>query len=185
MGTQYVALLRGINVGGNNIIPMAELRECVIALGAKDVATYIQSGNVLFDGGRRSAGTWTGLLERGLAERFDYSARLMLRTHEQLRAIVTDAPAGFGDAPDAYRYDVLFLSDALPARDAFAQLEARPGVDEANAGDGVIYFSRLIARASQSWLNKLVSRPMYKEMTVRNWRTTTTLLRKLDDRVSA
>ncbi len=184
MTKQYVALLRGINVGGNNIIPMAQLREAVAELGASDVVTYIQSGNVLFGGGRASAATWVKRLETALAERFSYAARVMVRSHTAMQAIITNAPAGFGDAPDEYKYDVLILADALTATAAMQQLRARPDVDSAWAGDQVLYFSRVASRASQSCLSKLASLPMYKEITVRNWRTTTTLLRMLDERIA-
>ncbi len=182
MGRSYVALLRGINVGGNDPVPMADLRATVAELGATDVATYIQSGNVLFDGGRVGTGTWVERLEAALAERFGYHARVALRSHAQLRAIVDGAPAGFGQEPEQYRSDVVFLLGPSSAAEAVAQMRAREGVDSMAAGDGVVYFERLIARAAQSHLSKVVGTPIYREMTIRNWRTTTTLLRMLDER---
>lgn len=182
MGRSFVALLRGINVGGNNPVPMAHLRETVAGLGATHVATYIQSGNVLFDGGRVGAGEWVERLERALAERFDYHARVALRSHEQLRAVVEGAPAGFGQEPERFRSDVVFLLGPSTAAEAVARMRAREGVDSMAAGDGVVYFERLTARATQSLLSKVVGTPIYQEMTIRNWRTTTTLLRMLDER---
>ena len=71
---------------------------------------------------------------------------------------------------------MVFLQERLAATDAMTSVATREGVDEAHAGDGVIYFSRLISRASQSYLPRLVSKPVYKQMTVRNWNTTTKLL---------
>jgi uncharacterized protein (DUF1697 family) len=59
---------------------------------------------------------------------------------------------------------------------------ARPGVDEAHAGPGALYFSRVASKAAQSLLPRLVSMPIYKSMTIRNWNTTTALLRLLDGR---
>ena len=184
MASRYVALLRGINVGGNNRVPMADLRACFGDLGASDVATYIQSGNVLFDGGRTGAATWIERIETALAERFGYDARVTLRSHAELRAIVADAPAGFGTDPDRYRSDVVFLLGPSSASEVVAQMRARDGVDSMTAGDGVVYFERLTARASQSYLSKVVGTPIYREMTIRNWRTTTTLLRMLDERAA-
>lgn len=184
MGTRYLALLRGINVGGNNPVPMADLRATVADLGATDVATYIQSGNVLFDGGRAGATTWIERLEVALAERFAYKARVTLRSHAELRSIVDGAPKGFGTAPDRFRSDVVFLLGPSSAREAVTQMRARDGVDTMAAGDGVVYFERLIARATQSYLSKVIGTPIYREMTIRNWRTTTTLLRMLDERAS-
>lgn len=184
MATQYLALLRGINVGGNNIIPMADLRACVTDLGASDVATYIQSGNVLFDGGDTPEAAWIERLETGLAARFGYGARVALRRHDELRAVVAGAPDGFGADPDRYRSDVLFLLGPSSADHVVGQMRAREGVDSMAAGDGVVYFERLTARATQSYLSKVAGTPAYKEMTIRNWRTTTTLLRMLDERAS-
>lgn len=56
------------------------------------------------------------------------------------------------------------------------EVRVRSGVDEAWAGDGVLYFSRLVSQASRSYLSRLVSMPVYQEMTIRNWNTTTRLL---------
>lgn len=78
----------------------------------------------------------------------------------------------------------MFLLGPSTAAEAVARMRARDGVDSMTAGDGVVYFERLIARATQSYLSKVVGTPIYQEMTIRNWRTTTTLLRMLDERIS-
>lgn len=182
MGETFVALLRGINVGGNNPVPMAGLREAFAELGATEVMTYIQSGNVLFDGGDDDHATWVDWLEATLAERFGYHARVTLRSHAQLRAIVDGAPRGFGQDPETYRSDVLFLLGPSTATEVVGQMRTRDGVDTMTAGDGVVYFERLIARITQTYLTKVIGTPIYQEMTIRNWRTTTTLLRMLDER---
>lgn len=181
MGRWYVALLRGINVGGNNLVPMAGLREAFAELGATDIATYIQSGNVLFDGGDDDGGSWAGRLEAALGER-GYHARVTLRSHAELRAIVDGAPTGLGQDPDTYRSDVVFLLGPSTPAQVVSQMRTRDGVDAMAAGDGVVYLERLAARATQSYLSKVVGTPVYQEMTIRNWRTTTTLLRMLDER---
>ncbi len=182
MSTAYLALLRGINVGGRNVIRMADLRACLTDLGAADVVTYIQSGNVLFDGGDRGRDAWVERIESALAERFDYAATIVLRSREELRAIVAGAPPGFGTDPDRYRSDVVFLRDSLTATRVLDEVVPREGVDTATAGDGVVYFERLIARAAQSHLAKVVGLPIYQQMTIRNWRTTTVLLSMMDER---
>jgi uncharacterized protein (DUF1697 family) len=181
MGTSYVALLRGINVGGKNPVPMGGLRDAFAELGATDVRTYIQSGNVLFDGGPLGHDAWVTRLEADLAARFDYHARVTLRSHEELRSIVHGAPAGFGQDPDAYRSDVIFLLGPSTAAEVVAQMRARDGVDTMAAGAGVVYFERLVARITQTYLTRVVGTPIYQEMTIRNWRTTTTLLRMLEE----
>lgn len=171
-----VALLRGINVGGRNVIRMADLRSRFEAEGFRDVATYIQSGNVIFRAPGSAPGALTIRIEEMLASAFGYQAKVALRSREQMEAVVAGAPAGFGSQPERHRYDAIFLRPPLIATAAMNEVLVRPGVDEAWAGDGVLYFSRLISQASRSYLSRLVSMPVYQEMTIRNWNTTTRLL---------
>ena len=175
---RYVALLRGINVGGVNIIRMPALVACFEALGLTEVSTYIQSGNVLFSA-RGGAADLTRRLETALAATFSYRATVVLRSHKQLADILARAPRGFGAQPARYRYDVLFLKAPLTAAAALRDLPQRDGVDQAHAGPGVLYASRLVSKASQSRLGRVVGLPMYQLMTIRNWNTTTALLRLL------
>ena len=172
----WLALLRGINVGGRNVIRMAELRACFEAEGFRDVATYIQSGNVIFRSASSGPGALAVRIEEMLAAAFDYKAKVALRSRGQMRAVIEGAPVGFGAQPDVYRYDVLFLMPSLTATAAMEHVRTRSGVDEAWAGEGVLYFSRLIAKASRSHLSRLASMPVYQSMTIRNWNTTTRLL---------
>ncbi|HVR19008.1 MAG TPA: hypothetical protein VMS65_04915, partial [Polyangiaceae bacterium] len=75
-----------------------------------------------------------------------------------------------------FRYDVIFLKEPLTAALAMKSVRTKEGVDRAFAGKRVLYFSRLVAKATQSQLGKLVGLPVYKSMTIRNWNTTTKLL---------
>jgi uncharacterized protein (DUF1697 family) len=109
----------------------------------------------------------------------------MLRSFKEMEAIVGRAPDDFGKQPDKYRYDVIFLGATLTAGKAIAEVVTRPGVDQARPGSGVLYFSRLISKASQSQLARIVSLPIYKRMTIRNWRTTTTLLQMMSGEAAA
>ena len=177
-----VALLRGINVGGKNVIAMAALRAAFEGMGFTDVTTYIQSGNVLFTTRERSGGAprLARQIEKALSSELGYAGVVVVRSQAQMRDVLTKAPRGFGRAPDRYRYDVLFLPAPLDAADALSSISLREGVDTAHAGDGVIYFSRLISRVTQSHLPRLVSLPIYKQMTVRNWNTTARLVELMD-----
>jgi uncharacterized protein (DUF1697 family) len=173
-GVQYLALLRGINVGGKNKVKMAELREAVEAIGHTDVATYIQSGNVLFRAPRQPRAELAARLESGLSERFGIELKVVVVTAAELRRVVGEAPSGFG--AETHRCDVIFLRKPLTVKKAMAVLETKEGVDGAWAGPGVVYFSRLDAKASSSRLGRVVARPEYRDMTIRNWRTTRKLL---------
>jgi uncharacterized protein (DUF1697 family) len=180
--TQYLALLRGINVGGKNIIKMADLKASLEGAGFDDVATYIQSGNVLLSAPSSSEKALAGVIEKALSQAFKYKSRVVVVSHKKLRAAVSKAPRGFGDEPAKYRYDVIFLKEPLTAKEAIKSVSTKDGVDQAWAGSGVLYFSRLIERATSSHLSRLVSMPVYQEMTIRNWNTTTKLLALMEAR---
>jgi|SRR6187200_536478 len=177
---RYLALLRGINVGGKNLIKMADLKACLEGDGLEDVVTYIQSGNVVFGSSRSGLTELTDRIEALLSTTFGYEASVVLRSRSQMRATVDRAPAGFGDDPARYRYDAIFLKAPLTARTAMKSVPTKEGVDRADAGPGVLYFSRLTSRATQSRLSKIVGTPAYRNMTIRNWNTTTKLARMLE-----
>ena len=178
--TRYVALLRGINVGGKNLIRMSDLVACFEAHGCHSVTTYIQSGNVLFDSRQSSSARVAHRIEAMLEAAFGHNTRVVLQTREQLRKVVDEAPESFGAHPARYRYNVVYLRPPLTAAAAIESVPTREGVDQASAGPGVLYFSRLISKASQSRFSRIVSIPIYQNMTIRNWNTTVKLLQLMD-----
>lgn len=173
---RHVALLRGINVGGKNIIRMVDLRARFEAMGFAHVETYIQSGNVVFSSKTAKKSSLTESIERALSATFGYESQVVLVSASELELVVAEAPTGFGRQPDRYRYDVLFVKEPLTPAAAFEQVTTQPGVDAADAGTHALYFRRIISKAEQSHLAKLIQRPVYKSLTIRNWNTTTKLL---------
>lgn len=174
---RYLALLRGINVGGKNRIRMPELRASLERAGFSDVSTYIQSGNVLLQSRLKRLVNLSVRLEETLAKDFSCSSVVVVMAQDQLENILKKAPPGFGSDPERYRYDVVFIKPPLRARELLPAISLKDGVDKAFESNGVLYFSRLIERASQSHLPKLVNIPAYQSMTVRNWNTTRELYR--------
>ena len=183
MATAYVALLRGINVGGRNKVPMATLRATFEDAGFGAVRTYIQSGNVLFTTDAPRA-PLESTIEAVVEQRFGFPIVVVVRSLRQLRAVVANAPPGFGRQPDRYHSDVVFLKAPLRAAQAMKVVALRDGVDQAWPGSGpsgpVIYFARLRARRVQSRMSRMVGTPEYRLMTIRNWATTTKLLSLLE-----
>jgi uncharacterized protein (DUF1697 family) len=173
---QYLTLLRGINVGGKNIIKMTDLKASFENMGFADVISYIQSGNVLFKSRKNDINKLTNKIENELSLKYNYKSRIVLITHKQLKKVVEEAPLGFGKDTDKYRYDVIFLKEPLIPEEAIKNVELKEGIDNAYAGKYVLYFSKLISKASQSRLTKIIKLPMYQNMTIRNWSTTTRLL---------
>jgi uncharacterized protein (DUF1697 family) len=173
---QYLVLLRGINVGGKNIIKMADLKAAFEVLGFFNVVTYIQSGNVLFQSDEKEKALLTATIEKGLSKRFNFEAKVVVISQKELTAIIRNAPDGFGSEEKQFKYDVIFLKEPLTPKEAMKSVSVREGVDTAHAGKQALYFSRLISRASQSHLTKIIGLPVYQNMTIRNWNTTTKLL---------
>jgi uncharacterized protein (DUF1697 family) len=177
---RYVALLRGINVGGRNPVAMTDLRSAFEAAGFEAVRTYIQSGNVLFETGASAASLEDGV-EAMLEERFGVPLTVVVRSRTQFRNVVERAPDGFGTQPDRYHSDVLFLKAPLTSRQALRIVTLREGVDQAWPGTGVVYFARLSSRRTESRMSRIVGTPEYRRMTIRSWTTTTRLLALLDE----
>jgi len=178
----YAILLRGINVGGKNKIPMAELRDCLEKLGFSHVSTYIASGNVILMSDK-SASEIKNQIEKTLIKDFKLDSdliKVLVLNHSQLQAVINSRPKGFGDQPDMYHSDAIFLID-INAADAMHVFAPKEGVDKVWAGDGVIYSQRLSSLRTKSRLSKIVGTPAYKSMTIRNWNTTVTLLRLIEE----
>lgn len=175
MLNRYLALLRGINVGGKNTIKMNELKFSFEEMGFRNVTTYIQSGNVLFDSNETNQLQLIQQIEKKVSERYNYNSKVVLLSQQALIQIANAAPKGFGEYPDEYRYDVIFLKPPLTAEESLLKIKTKEGVDFVTAGDGVLYFSRLSSQSSQSQMTKMIGAAIYKEMTIRNWNTTSKL----------
>jgi uncharacterized protein (DUF1697 family) len=178
--TTYLILLHGINVGGKNKVSMADLRKCLEDLGYSSVSTYIASGNVIVQSDKRPAEIQVQI-EAVLPERFTLDSELikvLVLTRNQLQAIIDNKPKGFGEQPEKYHSDAIFLM-GIDAAQAMAVFDPREGVDNIWPGDGIIYSQRLSSERTKSRLNRAMSSPAYQSMTIRSWNTTTTLLQLL------
>ena len=177
---RYVALLRGINVGGNNLIKMTALKACFEKQGFADVVTYIQSGNVLFSARASGAAKLAVGIEAALAAAFNYQASIVLRSEKEMRAIIARAPGGLRHAAGQVP-----LRRHLPEGAADRGGGPQGRADEARRRPGARgHRGPLLLAPDQqgdvSRLGKVVAMPMYKSMTIRNWNTTTKLLQMLD-----
>jgi uncharacterized protein (DUF1697 family) len=176
---RYVALLRGINVGGKNLVPMAKLRDAFVDAGFEDVSTYIASGNVLFSSARPAA-QLEREIETALEKRFGRELVVVVRSQRQLRAVVDKAPKDFIDLDGTHHRDAVFLKAPLIAAKAMKVVKLRDGVDQAWTGTGVVYFARLSAERQRSLMSKIVGTPEYQAMTIRSWSTATKLRALID-----
>jgi uncharacterized protein (DUF1697 family) len=164
----YAVVLRGVNVGGRNKLPMSGLRELLVSLGCEDVVTYIQSGNAVF-GSALAPEKAADTIEAGIAERFGLTVRVLVRTPEQLAAIGEANP--FLGRDDFSRLHVVFLDD-VPAPAAVAALDpARsPGDEFAVSGSEIfVHYSNGSGRTKLTldWFE----RSLGVAGTARNWNT--------------
>jgi uncharacterized protein (DUF1697 family) len=180
----YVVLMRGMNVGGKNKVSMADLRECLEELGFSNVTSYIASGNVILESDKRAAEI-RARIEKALPTSLtldDELSRVLVLTGNQLQAVIDNKPSGFGEQPEKYHSDAIFLT-GIDSAQAMAVFNPREGVDKIWPGDGVIYSQRLSSKRTKSRLNRIMATPEYKAMTIRSWSTTTKLseiLKKTD-----
>lgn len=171
---KYVALLRGINVGGNNLIKMLALKEAFEKSGFKNVRTLINSGNVIFESDEKDSEKLTKKLEDMLTKTFNYNARVMVRSHEQVKQIVAAVPNEWKTSTDLRCY-VGFLAESV-TDDAIKEVGVREGVDSLKVGPGVLYMTTLLSALTKSAFNKLIGKKIYQDMTIRNYNTTKKLL---------
>lgn len=177
MLNRYIALLRGVNVGGKNKVTMSELKKSLEDLGFSNVSTYIASGNVILDS-EKDPDEIRILIETVIPEKFkldDDLVRVLVLSREQFQTIIKNKPEGFGEKPDTYHSDALFLMD-VDSRLAMVEFNPKEGVDVIWPGEGVIYSQRLSSQRTKSRLNKVMGSPVYKSMTIRSWNTVTKLL---------
>ena len=176
----YVALLRGVNVGGRNRLAMADLRTIVESLGHVQVRTYIQSGNVIFstaaDGAVSDEATLALAIRTRIAERLDLSVEVMVRSQSDLEAALAGVP--FPDV-DPRRLLIAFLSET-PTRDAAHALESIEAAPEtAVVVDRVVYL-HLPNGVGRSILAAQLERRLKVRATARNLATVRTLLSLCD-----
>ena len=175
---KYLALLRGINVGGNNIIKMEVLKVEFKKLGFKNVKTYIQSGNVIFNSEIIDKTEIEKVIEKGLSEKFNYKAKVLIRSKADLEHTVTNFPPIFNN-PD-YKHNVIFLSQSLNHPEIVNQFTLKSDIEQLSYSDGTLYWSAALATLTKSTMVKLSARKEYQEMTVRNINTTRKLLELLN-----
>jgi uncharacterized protein (DUF1697 family) len=172
--TSYVALLRGINVGGRNKVPMHTLRELIAGIGGTGVRTHLQSGNAVFTHEEEDAQRLAAGLERRIADELDLTISCLVRTGADLRRAVEANPFPM-EGVDGSRFLVVFLSGPVPL-DRLATIDpAAHAPDEFRAGEREIYglFPESIRDSKLAAL--LTDRKLGVTATARNWNTVTKL----------
>ena len=172
--TTYVALLRGVNLGARNKVSMADLRTLFESLGAEDVQTYVQSGNVIFKSRVGGAGELTEAIERGISRELGLDIRIMLRTSERLARIVAGNPFAASQS-DGTKLHVTFLAD-VPERARAHRLDSvafEP--DEFRVQGREVYLHTPNGYGRSKLSNAYFEKQLDVAATTRNWNTVTKL----------
>lgn len=179
----HVALLRGINVGGRSKVAMADLREVVSSLGHTDVATYIQSGNVVFTAA--DAPSLAADLERAIRDSLGVSPSVVVLTRDELAQVVRDNP--YPDEPDPRAVHAVFLTAPPTPATADALANALRRVAGPDSRDSARLIGRTIYLHTPDGFGRsklagsiVQSRKPALTGTARNWATVTKLLAMLD-----
>lgn len=172
-----MALLRGINVGGNRRVEMKRLKATFEGAGFDNVRTYINSGNVIFEAGDDATpAALRTTVETAIEDDFGFPVTVLLRDERTIHAVVSALPdAWVNDASS--KCDVMFLGDDHDSVDVMAGLTIKPEIDHVKAAPGAIIWHVDRPYVTRSGMFKLIGTPLYAQMTVRNCNT----VRKLAD----
>lgn len=171
---KYVALLRGINVGGNNKVTMSELRACFESLGFIDVTTYINSGNVLFSSVETNEAELVAKCEAAIEQQFGFPVVVMVIAARDLKTALAHAPDWWakGD-PKSVRHDALFVIPPTTSTEALNAMLPKPSsVDKLEAYGQVIFWTVDRKDYRKSIVPKMIGTPIYSRITMRSFTTT-------------
>ena len=176
----YLALLRGVNVGGKGLIKMAELQSALAASGLANVRTYIQSGNVFFESAEKDVDVLSAQIADSIAKRFGLQVGVAVFSKSEWQRIIADAPTWWG-RDETWKHNLLILLRPYNMADVVRAVgQLKPDIEAMQPGEGVLYQSMSRQLFGRTTTGKLAASPVYKTMTVRNYNTATKLLALFD-----
>lgn len=181
MATQkFLALLRGINVGGRTKVSMSELKSALGAAGYDDVKSYINSGNIIFSSSSSDTTKLALDVEAIIEKHFGFHVDVVVLTQSTWAQIIKEAPQWWGHDETRKHNMLIFLkpTDVAEAMKAIGAL--KPDIESAQAGSGVVYQSLSIKDFGKTTTGKLASSTIYKQMTIRNYNTAVKLVNLFD-----
>lgn len=177
---RYVVLLRGINVGGKNIISMKDLKQCLETAGFKNVQTYIQSGNVLLSSKSKSIKRLTTKLESSLEDAFNYLAKVVVISKSDYLNALALVHKTWGQG-ESEKHNAMFAIGGADTQEILDDLpEIKKQIETVSCVPGVIFWSASKDQLSKSTMMKLSKTTNYKKLTVRNHKTTFKLAELLE-----
>jgi uncharacterized protein (DUF1697 family) len=169
--TVFVALLRGVNVGGNNMISMASLKASFERMGFDHVSTYINSGNILFKTKQDDLRKLESKIEKMLTSEHKLDCKVVVRSLAEIAKLVENWPQDW-DSDQDWKYNVIFLRHSIDSQEVLKELAPEPDIEQVVYYPGTLLWSARISAMSRTRMQKLSSRKVFQDMTVRNPNTT-------------
>jgi len=176
---RYIALLRGINVGGNRKVEMKKLKKIFESLGFFNIITYINSGNVIFKTNEKNVSKLTRGIEEVLENELGFPIKILLRSSINMKRLVEKVPEKWRNDTEQ-RTDVLFLWDKYDYQSTISLIKNNPDVDKIKYFPGAIVWNVKRSNYSKSGMRKFIGTEVYKNMTARNINT----VRKIVDLIN-
>lgn len=173
---KYVALFRGINVGGNNKVEMPKLKKIFEDLGFLNVSTYINTGNVIFEIENKKEEIVKKEIEKALKDNFKFEIRMVLRNEKNIERVCKKIPTDWQNNDDM-KTDVLFLWEEFDNKKSLDLINKKEGIDNLIYTNGAIIWNIDKKNYTKSGMNKFIGSVLYKHMTARNVNT----VRKLSE----
>ncbi len=167
----YAALLRGINVGGNNKVEMSRLKILFEGLGYTQVATYINSGNVIFSTEGTKTIELSSVIEQAIESQFGFPVKVVVVERGVIDHIVGQVPAEWINDSKTQKCDVLFLWPEIDSPQIVQKLTIKPGIDEILYFPGALVWHVIRENIHKSGMLKLIGTEVYKKSTARNINT--------------
>lgn len=174
----YLALLRGINVGGTNKISMPELKKVLEDDGFHNVSTFLNTGNVIFSADDQTAEALSRQLEKIIQQKFQLTIPVLIRTFPELEMVVQAIPESWSN-DQKMKCDVMFLWPDADSADILTSLPASQEFEEVLYVPGAVIWKIDREFVTKSKISKIVGTKLYKQMTVRNCNTARKLLKKM------
>lgn len=167
----YTALLRGINVGGNNKVDMKILKKSFEQAGMKNAVTYINTGNIIFTTAGNSKKDIAQILEKAILETFGLQIKVLVLSLEDMRKVISSIPEAWINN-DKMRCDVLFLWEDINDESVLDQLAIKPEIETVKYAPGAILWAIEKINVNKISMTKLIGIKLYQQMTIRNLNTT-------------
>lgn len=168
---KYIALLRGINVGGKNKVSMKELKELFEENGFRDVVTYINSGNIIFSSDHSDIEFLKRACEDMILKKFSLELSVMVLSAEELTEALNHAP-DWWDADQESKHNAIFVIPPATVDEIYKQVgEAKPEYEKVGSFGKVIFWSAPIKTFSRTRWSGIVGTPAYDSVTIRNANT--------------